>query len=399
MEFIIERISVQGGGLLMPMPPETFASEPQHLSFQWMERVSEEKPWYRTLNPNTSWRDDPITLDEDFVTHYESEMAECLQHDDEASKVKALKDVVNELKIALHQLTRNGNPLGMRHAYETLRMQPVPIALAALHKAVPHSRNIHLLDLVSHYLGEIAHQYLGEPADQGIFTSPTVIEASERLGLNLEADFHTQLGSLFVAVLRALHDAKEYRHVRKSVFLCSNDQILELIPVENVLSSLSALGDFASYIPVVEDLGQLDGLRILSKEFLTATCDDIPPFECKFNAQYDPEKSLAAGGSQDCAECRRTCLVTYWCAICEEVPYCCSACADRHWENGHKLVCCSKDGKHVGLCAYCSKRAILGCPYCKFTYYCSSDCQENHWYGGHKDTCPKEPMASPPDSA
>jgi len=394
MEFIIERISVQGGGLLMPMPMGKFAPEPQHLSFQWMQRVSEEKPWFYVSNPNTSWRDVPNAPDEVLITMYQSKMEECLQHDDEASKVEALKEVATDLKDCLHQLTRNGGSTGMREARELLRIQPLPIALSAVKESVPYSRNFHLLEIALHYLCEIA--------DQPAPTIPTAVEASERLGLNLAAEFHGQLGSLLVGILRAFHDAKEYRQIEKIIAGMRGNPIISQMhtQAENemndiLLSSYSALCDFESLFAAMDGR---DRYGQISKESLTGTSGLLPPFKCEYDEQYDPRKIVAAGGSQDCAKCGRTCMVIYWCKICEDVPYCSTACADRYWEDGHKLVCCRRDGKHVGNCAKCNKRSILGCPYCKFTYYCSANCQKQHWDGGHKNTCPKKPMASPPDT-
>ena len=118
------------------------------------------------------------------------------------------------------------------------------------------------------------------------------------------------------------------------------------------------------------------------------------PARCDTDLNGVPETS---GIARNCAVCGHTCVVTYWCKICENVPYCSKVCSDINWEKyGHWKTCARSDGKYVGLCAVCGKRSVVGCHYCKFTFYCGSECHRRHWYeGGHKEACPKRPMSFP----
>jgi hypothetical protein len=93
MEFKVAQINVQGGGMLIPFP-DTISGN-MRLSFEWLERVSEEPPWYFVPDsPDAKWRE-PFVENEVEVLQavYKTKLEQCLAQNDRMGIENICKDV------------------------------------------------------------------------------------------------------------------------------------------------------------------------------------------------------------------------------------------------------------------------------------------------------------------
>ena len=141
--------------------------EGPRLSFEWMERISEEKPWYFVFDPpEAPWRR-PFTADEkmeDRRTYRAEQMEDCLQHENEELVSEELTELRDHTIKSLQLLTRHGNTEGMQEARRLLLTHPLAMVVLVMKKLISggYDEELHLLHaaMVSFFEIWIANQWL-----------------------------------------------------------------------------------------------------------------------------------------------------------------------------------------------------------------------------------------------
>ena len=149
--FCVHRINVQGGGILTSHPESKISliedvSQRTKISFEWMERISEESPWYFQLDPaDASWKL-PFT-DEDELeqrrAQYKKDFDECVQKESDDSVMRGITHIKNEMIQSLQQLatTADGISLGKRSARQILVAQPLAMVAYAAQDLIRTTQN------------------------------------------------------------------------------------------------------------------------------------------------------------------------------------------------------------------------------------------------------------------
>jgi len=147
LDFFLLRVNVQGGGTMHEISQ---ISEGPLLSFEWMERISEDKPWYFVVDPiDAPWRQ-PFTADErieDIRTYRAEKVEDCLQHENEVLVSEKLTDIKDHTMKSLQLLTRHGGKDGMREARRLLLTHPLTMVVLVMKElnSGGYDEQLHLL--------------------------------------------------------------------------------------------------------------------------------------------------------------------------------------------------------------------------------------------------------------
>jgi len=402
LEFFLLRVNVQGGGT---MHEASQISEGPLLSFEWMERISEDKPWYFVVDPpEAPWRQ-PFTADEkieDIRTYRAEKVEDCLQHENEVIVSEKLTDIKDHTVESLHLLTRHGGKDGMREARRLLLTHPLAMVVLVLKELITggHNEDLHLLHAAAVSFLEIWKQTNGfrlvefGPTEQTVYALADIGDLIHLREWTLTwwADVVQQFWAL--KELRAIIQLFQ-EWVAAEVDLPESEHELVKSAADNFVEACAGLGDFESLIAVLSNCPVPTPVKM--KDDWTGSSGTLTPVVTPFEAIYSPRR--ISGTFEDCVVCGRQTEDPYWCKVCGEVPYCSKKCCQDHWSNGgHRRVCsrASDTKRLVKPCVVCGKASIVGCNKCMFTYYCSRECQMSHWYeGGHDKSCPGKPLPDP----
>ena len=400
MEFFLCRINVQGGGTMLEISQ---SREGPRLSFEWMERISEEKPWYFVVDPpEAPWRQ-PFTVHEkieDLRTYRAEQMEDCLQHENEELVSEKLTEHRDHTVKSLRLLTRHGGTDAMREARRILLTHPLPMVVLVLKELASggYDEEFHLLHAGMVSFFEIWKQTNGFLVDEFGPTERTVYAHAGIEDAGLGDALNLRLWAVFwwSFVVRRFWALKEFRAILRMHDECVSSigaDVLKPQIEEDFAAACKNLCDFESLLAVVDN-----GPRIVKmKEDWTGSSGTLTPLVTPFEAIYSPRQ--ISGTFEDCIVCGRQTGDPYWCKKCGEVPYCSKQCSQDHWFNGgHRRICSlpSDTERLVKPCVVCGKASIVGCNRCMFTYYCSQECQMQHWYeGGHDKSCPRKPLPDP----
>ena len=142
------------------------SSEGPLFSFEWMERISEEKPWYFVFDPPEAlWRQ-PFTEEkkiEDLRTYRAEQVEDCLQYENEELVSEKLLELRDHTIKSLHLLTRHGGTDGMQEARRLLLTHPLAMVVLVMKKLVSggYDEELHLLHAAVVSLFEIWKQTNG----------------------------------------------------------------------------------------------------------------------------------------------------------------------------------------------------------------------------------------------
>ena len=396
LEFIVERVNVQGGGTMEMMSKE----QGPLFSFEWMERISEEKPWYFVFDPpEASWRQ-PFTADEkmeDRRTYRAEQMEECLQHENEELVAEKLMEIRDHTVRSLQLLTRHGGMDGMQEARRLLLTHPLAMVVFIMKKLISggYDEDLHLLQAAMVSFFEIWKQTNGFRVVEFGLTEQTVYALAGIGDLTCLREWTLSWWSSVVDRFWALKEFRAIVRMFQEWVLIGRGNLSEteqglLTPASNTFSAAcDRLCDFESLSAIFGN----DPSHVEMKDEWTGTSGSLTPRVTSFEAIYSPP------WIENCVVCGRQTEDPYWCKKCGEVPYCSKQCSKDHWSNGgHRRICSlpSDTERLVKPCVVCGKASIVGCNRCMFTYYCSQECQIQHWYeGGHDKSCLRKPLPDP----
>ena len=398
-EFILYRVNVQGGGTMLER-----CREGSRFSFEWMERISEEKPWYFVFDPpEATWRQ-PFTADEkmeDRKTYRAEQMEECLQHENEELVSEELTELRDHTIKSLQLLTRHGNTEGMQEARRLLLTHPLAMVVFIMKKLISggYDEEFHLLQAAMVSFFEIWNQTNGfrvvefGPTEQTVYALAEIGDLVHLREWTLTWWFNVVKRFWALKESRAnIQLFQEWMVVKGD--LSESEQGL-IGPAMNYF--IAACDDLADYESCIAIVGGNDPNFVKMKDNWTGTTGSPTPLVTTFEAIYSPHRFSAT--FENCVVCGCQTEDPYWCKVCGEVPYCSKKCSRDHWSNGgHRRVCslASDTERLVKPCVVCGKASIVGCNRCMFTYYCSRECQMQHWYeGGHDKSCPRKPLPDP----
>jgi len=415
LEFALFRVNVQGGGLLFGVSQ----MRPPLVSFEWMERISEEKPWYFVFDPpEAPWRQ-PFTVDEkieDIRIYRAEKMEDCLQHENEELVSEKLTELRDHTTESLHLLTRHGGTDGMHEARRLLLTHPLAMVVLVMKKLVSggYDEEFHLLHAAVVCFFEFWKQTNGFRVVEFGSTEQTVYalaeisdlthlrewaftwlaDVMERFRALKESRAIIQLFQEWVMVARGTCIRTEMGLIERALktFMVACDCLCDFESVESLVESVeSVVASVGNGTSV--DLHNVEDM----KSFWTGTSGTSTPLVTSSEAIYSPRRISAT--LESCVVCGQETEDPYWCKVCGEVPYCSKKCCKDHWSNGgHRRICslASDTNRLVKPCVVCGKASIVGCNRCMFTYYCSQECQMQHWYeGGHDKSCPRKPLPDP----
>ena len=401
-EFVLHRVNVQGGGILVDQSNMNL-----QLSFEWMERISEEIPWYFVCDPpEATWRR-PFTADEKFEdlrTYRAEQLDKCLQQESEGLISENLTEIKDHTIKSLKLLTRHGSKDGMLEARRLLLTHPLAMVVLIMKELNSGGCNkeLHLLHAAMVSLFEIWKQTNGFRAVEFGPTERTAFALAEIIDLT-----HLREWALawWVGVLEQFRRLKEFRAViqmfdefmpvLKSKLLSQSEGDLVNPVNEFFVEACYYLCDFERLVATLGN--HSEELERTMNEW-TGTSLSPPTVRTSFEEIYSPRRF--SNTSENCFTCGYRSDDPYWCKKCGEIPYCSKNCSEKDWfDGGHRRVC-RKAADAVRLvkpCVVCGKASIVGCNRCIFTYYCSQECQMKHWYeGGHEKECPRRPLPDPP---
>jgi len=404
MEFIVDRINVQGGGVLVPVSSSESSSTTQaeRVSFLWEESITEatkEDRWYHAPKTDYSWWKDPFTAEEcldELSQVYKKDFDKCLGLDDDDAKLQALTKIKDETKKALTVLTANGSTEGMRAGFRILLALPVLLFRSAedeLILAAATNNNFYLLELLVRVNYNFSRELTTTDMQQEQEAAKLLLN-----GFSLELA-NTNPGQMFVRSLLALLDvfnnAKQYR--------CSNDVALmnkvkpDPLDLRKALPEMQLL--FMSGLIALGDVVRLKQQFVINADWQTeidrwiGTSGEPAPVSPNSSSETYVPQPVISEPEQNCATCHRISSMPVWCKGCEKIPYCSEKCAKTHWSKGHRIRCCKDE--ELQKCVLCSQPSNAGCNFCIYTYYCSTECQRMHWKNGHSKDCPRKPLPHP----
>ena len=258
LEYFLLRVNVQGGGTML----ETSQSrEGPQLSFEWMERISEEKPWYFVFDPpEATWRQ-PFTADEkmeDRKTYRAEQMEECLQHENEELVSEELTELRDHTIKSLQLLTRHGNTEGMQEARRLLLTHPLAMVVFIMKKLISggYDEELHLLHAAMVSFFEIWIQTNGFPVVEFGPTEQTVYALAE-----IGDPIHLREWTLtwWSAVVERFWALKEFRAILQlfqewvlsiETNLSESEYKLVEPATKSFIAACDRLGDFESLIAV-----------------------------------------------------------------------------------------------------------------------------------------------------
>ena len=229
------------------------------LSFEWMERISEEKPWYFVFDPPEAlWRQ-PFTADkkmEDRKTYRAEQVEECLQHENEELVAEKLMEIRDHTIKSLQLLTRHGSMDGMQEARRLLLTHPLAMVVLVMKKLISggYDEELHLLHaaMVSYF--EIWKQTNGfrvvefGPTEQTVFALAGISDLARLREWTLA--WWAEVVDRFCA-LKEFHAIillfQEWVGVVKGDYLSESEQVLIRPSSNSFKAACHDLGDFESY--------------------------------------------------------------------------------------------------------------------------------------------------------
>ena len=150
-------INVQGGGILLPL--DGTISGTVRLSFEWLERVSEEPPWYFVPDPpDAKWRE-PFTENEveTLQAVYATKLEQCLALNDS----KGFGTICEDMIRSVINFTQFGSQEGLREARLILLARPFTLVWSTLDKLIYGVDHCHILHVVVVVYEELARKTRG----------------------------------------------------------------------------------------------------------------------------------------------------------------------------------------------------------------------------------------------
>jgi hypothetical protein len=159
MDFRVHQINVQGGGILAPSSSVGAISEDVYLSFEWLERVSEEPPWYFVLDPpDAKWREPFIEGEVEKLRAVNmTKLENCLARKDCKGVEEMCEDMIRTIGI----FTAFGSKEGLREARLILLAHPFTLVWTTLSQLVDRFDHFHILHVLAVVYEDLARKTNG----------------------------------------------------------------------------------------------------------------------------------------------------------------------------------------------------------------------------------------------